>query len=120
MPFLSLEAQIVILANLADDLNVLKRLRGLREKVIRALERIREDSFDEHMREILLKCLQETQRKLLLGRIRWIVWGLRRPIFFGNPAFLQLFVHVVPGCQRRIRHIELKPDWDRDLRRHQK
>ena len=81
-------ANVLIAADLGEDLHATEHGRGLIDQGSRAIEGIRHDTVHPDVGMLGLERRQQAQGELLCGGMRSIGRRFRRPLFWGTPCFL--------------------------------
>jgi hypothetical protein len=113
------DPNVLIAADLRDDLHATEQGRGAIDKGRRAIEGIRRDRVNPDGGMVGLEDLKQAQGEVLFGGILGIGCWFGWPLFFGHALLLEGFFLLIPRTELRGRLIEDKAHGDGDFGGHQ-
>ena len=113
------DPNVLIAADVRDDLHAIENGRGTIDKGRRSIERIRHDTVHPDMGMVGLERLKQAQGELFFRGILGIGRWFGGPLFFGDPLLLEGLFLLIPRTELRGRLIEDKAHGDGDFGGHQ-
>ena len=90
------DPNVLIAADLREDLHATEQGRGAIDKKCRAIEGIRRDAVNPYVGMMALELLKQAQRQLLLGGILGIGGRFGRPLCWGDVLLLEGLFLLIP------------------------